>query len=564
MALDGLLVLTCAVLAAAPAQVPSNSGSDRNGGVANTLAVQTAMQKGRDLLLQGDAATAVRVLEAQLRRINGNREYLVLLRAAYRAYVKDLYLQNQGALARKYLERLSILDPAAAQDASLCTGTAARPTATKGGQGAAGPAPKSPTFRGKGADDPFDPVHENKTARAAVPLVQPTLPPGGDLKKTPNPVQKEENPATALLARADQEFRRRRFGPARLLYEQAERAGAKVGEGGRGQWGYCILHQVVKQLNQADAARIPWAELERDVRRAVAMAPRLEKTGAWLLREIADRRRGRAAGAAPENESQSVKVQHHPRSVQGWYVAETANFRILHREARTVVEKVARVAEQTRAAMQRKWFGQAGPDWQPKCDIYLHADARQYSRLTGVSASSPGHSRIESDGGRVLTRRIDVHCDNAGMLVAVLPHETTHVVLAGQFGRHQVPRWADEGMAVLTEPSDKVEMHRKNLERSRRDGQLFDVRELMKLEEYPQARRIGAFYAQSVSLVDFLTRECGTVVFSRFLKDALSEGYEPALRKHYKYRDFRDLQDRWTRHAFGDKETYAAGKKSYR
>ena len=35
------------------------------------------------------------------------------------------------------------------------------------------------------------------------------------------------------------------------------------------------------------------------------------------------------------------------------------------------------------------------------------------------------------------------------MLEAILPHETTHVVLAGMFGNHDVPRWVDELFAGL-------------------------------------------------------------------------------------------------------------------
>src|SRR5207244_3282532 len=107
------------------------------------------------------------------------------------------------------------------------------------------------------------------------------------------------------------------------------------------------------------------------------------------------------------------------------------------------------------------------------------------------------------ENGRLVTRRIDLHCDDPNMIVAVLPHETTHVVLAGQFGDVQVPRWADEGMAVLTEPRDKVERHLHNLDRCRQDGQLFSLRQLMQMHDYPDPRYIGAFYAESVSLVDF-------------------------------------------------------------
>src|SRR5262245_32378569 len=169
--------------------------------------------------------------------------------------------------------------------------------------------------------------------------------------------------------------------------------------------------------------------------------------------------------------------------------------------------------------MFRKWFGHDGGDWQPKCDIYLHPTAQDYTRATGVGGSSPGHSRIETDPSakRIVSRRIELHCQNPALLAAVLPHETTHVVLAGQFDGKQVPRWVDEGIAVLSEPNDKVEMHKRNLARCWRDKQLFGVRDLLQLQDYPAPRQITAFYAQSVSLVDFLARKRGAVVFTQFV-----------------------------------------------
>ncbi len=188
-------------------------------------------------------------------------------------------------------------------------------------------------------------------------------------------------------------------------------------------------------------------------------------------------------------------------------MAETGSFRIFHNQTRDQIEKIAAVAEKTRQDMYHKWFGNDGATWSPKCEIVLHNTASDYSRATGVASASPGHSRIERDpnGQRIISRRMELRCDNPGMLDAVLPHETTHVVLAGMFDQHHVPRWADEGIAVLTEPAHKVDQHRQNLERGQQEGMLFGVQELMQLQDYPQPRRISAFYAQSVCLVEFMT-----------------------------------------------------------
>ena len=115
MAMEGLLALACAsmVVAANPAvSLPTAPGPDAAAGsITATLAVQTAMQQGREYLLHNNAKAAIDTLERQLPLINGNQNYLALLRDAYRAYIKELQLSKQDAAAQVYLEHLSILEP---------------------------------------------------------------------------------------------------------------------------------------------------------------------------------------------------------------------------------------------------------------------------------------------------------------------------------------------------------------------------------------------------------------------------------------------------------------------
>src|SRR5262249_17922440 len=75
------------------------------------LAVQTALKEGRDHLQRGNYQAAVFVLESQVARINGNREYLNALAEAYRGYLRELRQSNRAAEVPTYLERLRILDP---------------------------------------------------------------------------------------------------------------------------------------------------------------------------------------------------------------------------------------------------------------------------------------------------------------------------------------------------------------------------------------------------------------------------------------------------------------------
>ena len=80
-------------------------------------------------------------------------------------------------------------------------------------------------------------------------------------------------------------------------------------------------------------------------------------------------------------------------------------------------------------------------------------------------------------------------------------------------------------------------------------GQLFSVRHLVHLVEYPDPRFLGPFYAQSVSLVELLAKAKGPHTLTQFLRDGLRDGYEPALQRHYGW-DFKELERRWRLHVF--------------
>jgi hypothetical protein len=342
------------------------------------------------------------------------------------------------------------------------------------------------------------------------------------------------------------------------------------------------LVYVHQQLKQAEPGRLAWPDLEQEVRLALELAPQHESLtsyGNYLLREIASRRGGTVSETHPQEPA--VGVRHSGSNGEGLYLAETDNFRIFHNQSQQFVEQVAQVAERTRARVQQKWFGHVEEPWSLKCDLYLHATAQDYGRATG-KYNLPGHSTLRIENGRLIIRRIDVHCEDPdNLLSAVLPHETTHAILAGTFGDQLLPRWADEGMAVLTEPRPKVERHLDNLARCRQDGHLIPLEDLMGLDDYPRKPHyIGAFYAESVSLVEFLSNQKGSQEFTSFLQDGLRYGqakavelstqrgsqnvasflpegmrygFQKALEQHYGYQSYAQLEKAWGKSAFGER-----------
>jgi hypothetical protein len=515
MAMEGLFALACASALVAAGPGPATPADDARGhNIDDVLAVQTAMQQGRDYLLHNNAATAVEVLERQLHLINGNQRYLALLREAYRLRIHDLTLAKQEAAARVYADRLRILEWAPSAGPAAPTPAAVAATV---------PAQRPMVARACRDD-------QEETTRLAT-------------------VDRSQR-ARDLLAQAEQHFNKGHYHEAGGLFEQAHGLDGRCTDASGERWAYCKLHGVVEQLNARSSA---YAAMETEIRSALSLAPGLDY-GKRLLNEISKRRgdgrSGPARAAAGEGE---IAVRELGLNADGWQVAETANFRVFYRQSSELAEQAARVAERTRTAMYSKWFGAACDDWNPKCDLFLHATGQDYNQATRAPVSSPGHSSFRyDDHGQLASRRIDLRCDHPDLLTAVLPHETTHTVLAGSFGAQQMPRWADEGMAVLTEPRDKIERYLRNLPQHYQDRHLFQVRQLMQMPDYPHPDYVGAFYAQSVSIVEFLTNKEGPRVFADFVRDGLKDGYEAALRKHYKYQDFAAMQEDWLHATLGE------------
>lgn len=260
----------------------------------------------------------------------------------------------------------------------------------------------------------------------------------------------------------------------------------------------------------------------------------------------------RAVAGKEDAEPAALPVSHGEEE-SGWSVAETTNFRLFHQHSRTLAETVLRTAERTRTEQQRKWFRAAAADWEPKCRIILYPSMEAYCQATGAPPNpGGGHTDIQQNEGRVVSRCVHLHGPRPLVVNGVLPHEVTHAVLAGRFGSERVPRWADEGMAILAEAPARIKLHLRYLPRWREDDLLFRMQDLISMRDYPEPRLVGAFYAQSVSLVEFLLRQKGGAKsFADFVRDGERDGYAASLRRHYGW-SFAELDRHWKRYAFDE------------
>jgi hypothetical protein len=227
-----------------------------------------------------------------------------------------------------------------------------------------------------------------------------------------------------------------------------------------------------------------------------------------------------------------------------WQVHETANFTIYHTDSALAAE-AAKAAEAVRSQQAKRWGSTATrATWTPRCDLYLYPTPRDFARMTGQPETSPGFSTMGVSAGRISARRVNLCADHPQLLTAILPHEVTHVVLADLFTQHQIPRWADEGMAVLSEPQTEQHSRTAELSGPLSEGRVFKLSELMAID-YPNADAWSLYYAQSVSLTQFLV-ELGTPQqFVSFIRGAQQGGIENSLRTVYQIEGFAELENRW-------------------
>ncbi len=231
---------------------------------------------------------------------------------------------------------------------------------------------------------------------------------------------------------------------------------------------------------------------------------------------------------------------------QGWLVQESASFRIFCRANFADARRLPAACEALRRQLQETWFGEAAAAWSPRCDIVLHPTVAGYVRELGPgSQQSSGCATIDIEKGRVVKRRVDLRADADDWMSSSLPHELTHVVLAEKFATKQIPRWADEGMAILSEPAVRQAARRSAMQRALAKTPRFAAGELLALRDYPSGDRRDAFYGQSASLVAYLIERDSPEKFLAFLQHGQQHSFERALTDIYGIRSPADLDARW-------------------
>jgi hypothetical protein len=185
----------------------------------------------------------------------------------------------------------------------------------------------------------------------------------------------------------------------------------------------------------------------------------------------------------------------------------------------------------------------------PRCVIVLHKTRAGYAAAVGPGAGqTSGRSLVQSRAGRVISRRIDVLVDEHNNAPA-LAHELTHILLGCHYGYQRIPRWADEGLALLFDTVEKQQRHDRDLSFALRSDTTLRVVELLALEGVSSPEQMSVFYGQSLSLVRYLVERESPAQFVSFLERSAEVGYDGALRESYGIEGVAQLERLWRRHA---------------
>jgi hypothetical protein len=209
----------------------------------------------------------------------------------------------------------------------------------------------------------------------------------------------------------------------------------------------------------------------------------------------------------------------------------SANFAVEAPSA-DVARKVAERAEECRKAIARAWLGRELATWDHPCSVRVKLTGGEPGGLTTIT-----HAR-----GKVKDLVMTVEGRLDRILASALPHEVTHTVIAGDFGG-EVPRWADEGVSILSEDRIERDRHDRIADGVLGRGAAMPLDRLFRVESYPAA--IMDFYGQGYSVARFLVEIGGRPRLLRFLRDGSRNGWDAAAREHYGLADVEELDRAW-------------------
>lgn len=176
--------------------------------------------------------------------------------------------------------------------------------------------------------------------------------------------------------------------------------------------------------------------------------------------------------------------------------------------------------------------------WDERVKIVVYANQSVFTKETGLPPWSKGGAIHEKRFFK--SRAIITFKQEQGFLDGFLPHEIAHLIFKDFTGnRSDIPLWFEEGIAQLQERGKK-EAANQMLKKFVAKDYYFSAEGLYRadIRHEMNSVKVAIFYAQSVSMVDFLISKYGSESFmtlcshlkrGKSLKKAIILAYQPSI-----------------------------------
>jgi len=189
------------------------------------------------------------------------------------------------------------------------------------------------------------------------------------------------------------------------------------------------------------------------------------------------------------------------------------------------------MAEVYRKAKAIEWLGEEMPNWQQPCPLHVE-----------ISMEGPSGATTFDFSKRPIYQFMKIRGPKERLLNSVLPHEVTHTVFAYYF-KQPVPRWADEGGAVLSEDDIERRRHDMMCRQLLNDGRAMRLNYLFSLKDYPND--VMVLYAEGFSICRYLVDSGDRQTFLEFVKYGLQHGWDSSVQTCYHLRSVNELESSW-------------------
>lgn len=215
----------------------------------------------------------------------------------------------------------------------------------------------------------------------------------------------------------------------------------------------------------------------------------------------------------------------------------TQNFVVNAPDAQ-MAQQFGQMAEQYRKQKAIEWLGREMEPWSQPCPLYVKP----------TMGGAGGATQFNYGNGTYAIISMNIEGPVERMLNSVLPHEVTHTIFAHHF-RFPVPRWADEGGAVLSE--DDHERQRHDLlcrQKLNMPGATIPLRRLFNLKEYHEVNDVMVIYAEGYSISNYLVGQSDRPTFLNFVNTGMRYGWDRGLQQYYGFQSVEQLEESWLQH----------------